>query len=159
MRLYRAALYKAGRYTDAKKWLTRVLKDAPNEHAFFFLGMTYFKQEKFDSAAVFMQKAIDETESPNLAEYHANLAISMEKDGQLEECLPHYNEALLRTGNPDLIFRMAIVNEELRRIETAKRLYVRYLVITPEEDTSERLYAKERLKDLKVAEFMDTQED
>jgi tetratricopeptide (TPR) repeat protein len=155
MRLYGSALYKVERYDEATMWLNNVLKVTPNEHAYFFLGMIKFKQMKFDTAATYLLKAIKETESPNLGEYYTNLALSLDNNGDYLEAIEVYNEAYLRTENPNLLFRMAIVNEELRRVQTARKQYQKFLDLTPDRVTNQRMYAEDRLKDLKVAEFMD----
>ena len=158
MRLKGSALYKEDRFEEAEFWLNKVLKVAPNEHAYFFLGMIKFKQMQFDTAAIYLKKAIKETESPNLGEYYTNLALSLDNNGDYLEAITIYDEAYKLTENHNLLFRMAIVNEELRRVETAKAQYIKFLELTPDRVTTQRMYAEDRLKDLKVAEFMEAED-
>lgn len=156
IRLYGSALYQEGRYGDSKRWLQKAIQVAPSEQVYYYLGMAYFKQSEFDSASVYLAQAIKESESPNLGEFYTNLALSLDNSGQFLESLDYYNEAYRRTENPNLLFRMAIVNEELRHVKTAIKQYKKFLELTPERVTNQRMYAEDRLKDLRVAEFMDT---
>lgn len=160
LRLYGVSLYQVQKYQESLKWLQYLAKVTASEQVYFYLGMSHYRLENFDTAAVYLQKAIEESRSDNLGDFTTQLAITLDKGGHYREALKAYHEAYELSPNNNLLFRMAIINDdELRKYEAAKELYNRYLQLTPENYSNERLYAKDRLAEMKRADFMNIEKE
>lgn len=161
IRLYGVSLYQLKEYQSARIWLEYLANLAPSEQVWFYLGMSCYRMADYDLAANYLQKAIEATQSENLGDFYSQLALTRDKSGKVEEALDAYGKAYELTRNPSLLFRMALLyDEELRNYSRAKSFYAQYLDATTEShSTTERLYAEDRLAEIKRAEFMNLKEE
>jgi tetratricopeptide (TPR) repeat protein len=117
--------------------------------------MSNYRLENYDTAAVYLQKAVDETQSPNLGDFYTQLALTLDKSEKFQEALAAYEQAYNLTESANLLFRMALIyDDELRNYDRAKELYQKYLQLSSGSTSNERLYAEDRLAEIKRADFM-----
>jgi tetratricopeptide (TPR) repeat protein len=84
------------------------------------------------------------------------LALTHDKTGKYREAISAYEEAYKLTGSASLLFRVALIyDQEFRQYPQAKNYYQQYLKQAGSYNTTEKLYAEDRLAEMKRAEFMD----
>ena len=155
IRLYAIAQYQQKNYKVSRQWLEYLQELAPSEQVYFYLGMANYRLETYDTAAVYLQKAIEETRSPNLGDFYTQLAITLDKDGQFRQAVAAYKEAYALNNSPEMLFRLALIyDEELRLYPQAKTYYQEYLKFAGGYNSTEKLYAEDRLAEMKRADFM-----
>lgn len=155
IRLYGVSHYKLRNFETARTWLNYLVDIAPSEQVYFFLGMSHYRLESYDTAAVYLQKAIDETQSPNLGDFYTQLALTLDKSGKYKEALITYLKAYELTESTNLLFRMALIyDDEMREYDKARKYYEKFLQLNNSQTSNERLYAEDRLAEMKRADFM-----
>ncbi len=159
VRLAAVSHYHEKHYDKAQFWLNYVAVLAPSEQVYFYLGMTNYRLENYREAIVNYEKAIEESRSPSMGNFKSQLAITLDKAGSNERALETYQEAYSLTENHHLLFRMAVIcDDELRNYKLAKSYYLKYLQECPSINSTERLYAEDRLSDIKRAEFLNVED-
>jgi len=88
-----AIYYTQGRYWKAIETFQQVVNlDPAHVSAYFNLGMSYDKVQKYEAATEAYEKAV--TADPGNASAHYNLAVHYEYLGRNSEAVKHYKEYL-----------------------------------------------------------------
>jgi Flp pilus assembly protein TadD len=111
--------YDARRYAEAERELEEAYLLRPREQKVLnLLGLTYFKQERFDKAEEVYHKLL--AESPEAATLHYNLGLICFKIDRLDEAESSFLKALELGGdNPKIRFYLGSIYERQRRFQDA----------------------------------------
>jgi tetratricopeptide (TPR) repeat protein len=111
--------YEARRFTEAERELEEAYLLRPRDQKVLnLLGLTYFKQERFDKAEEVYLKLV--AESPDASTLHYNLGLIHFKLERLEEAESSFLKALELSGeNPKIRFYLGSICERLRRFQDA----------------------------------------
>lgn len=154
LRFYAIALYQVGRYDEAIDWLQAIASVTPSEQIYFYLSMAHYRKEELEQAELYMDKAIQLTESPSLPQYYTQLGIIYEKRQEYPEAIKAYKEAYRLNNNTDLLYRLARVSDEYYQDDRmAESFYEDFLIQKDTIETPQSIYAEERLSEIKKVRF------
>lgn len=99
---------KAGQFDEALECFNRVLDIKPKDaDALHLSGVVAANQKRFAVAKTLIQKAIEQ--KPFEAVYHLNLGNTLLDEGQIEQAMQSFSEALrLRPSDTDILGKLAI---------------------------------------------------
>lgn len=111
--------YEARRFAEAERELEEAYLLRPrDQNVLNLLGLTYFKQERFEKAEEVYRKLAGE--SPEAPTLHYNLGLIGFKLERLEEAESSFLKALELSGeNPKIRFYLGSIYERLRRFQDA----------------------------------------
>ena len=140
------ALYYAGNLAESKIALNRLIKTHPRSSfiptANYFLGRIYYRQELYDSAALALIKAVEESGSQRQKElFLTNLKALAEGKLSAEKAHQLMNQA----EDEELSKELALIAIEKfyidHNFERADRLYKDFILLYPESASDKRLNA------------------
>jgi len=121
-----------------------LIKETSPEHAFYYLGIAYEKQEETELALEFYDKALKASISKDTDLYHRNLARIYKEENKLKESIHHYTEALKYDDDPLVLFLLAQVCDEYYKDKNIAIRYYQKFENSDHENRSYKKYAQER---------------
>ena len=106
------------KYDESEKYLLKALNEDGNKNAYFYLGLLYNDEGKYDLAEEYYKKAIDEG-SKNALNNLAMIYMDQEKYDLAEEC---YKMAVVKNVKGS-VYNLANLYYILEKYDLAKRYY------------------------------------
>ncbi len=159
LRALGASYYLAERYPDADTVLTRAFR-SDDTHALtaYYLAMTRFALEDYDSALQLLQQTTTLMEQGLLAEVHAQRGAVYKAQNDDSKAIAAYRLArLLDEGKPEFLYHLATLYDRYYRDPSAAReafeAFIR-LSADAEALADQRAYAEERLRQMREQAHM-----
>jgi tetratricopeptide (TPR) repeat protein len=125
--------------------------DIRNESIFYYMALSYRELKKYETAAAYGKKTIEEGISPNIASYYAMLGNVYEMDNKFKDALNAYKKGLTFNANPILYYRLGLLYDlKLKQKDYALKNYNLFIKskLLKKSDLEQVNYAKLRIKDL-----------
>ena len=106
------------KYDESEKYLLKALNEDGNKNAYFYLGLLYNDERKYDLAEEYYKKAIDEG-SKNALNNLAMIYMDQEKYDLAEEC---YKMAVVKNVKGS-VYNLANLYYILEKYDLAKKYY------------------------------------
>ncbi|MBF0281910.1 MAG: tetratricopeptide repeat protein [Zetaproteobacteria bacterium] len=126
------AHHQAGRLSEAEALYRQILsQDERHVDALHLLGFAAYQTGHFERAVDLIRRAI--ALSPDVANFHANLANALHVQGMLDEAIASYEKALtLHSRNPELISNLGVALQKKGRLDEAIVRYQQALAFKPD---------------------------
>src|SRR2546423_6869527 len=135
-----------GDYSDADKWLTKMLEWAPNDsEGWYYLGRTKYNENRFDEAIRAFQRCLQL--DPKNVKAEDNLGLSYAGLGRAEDAIAAYETAIewqkdASTKNPGPFIDMASLLLDQNRSTDAISFLRQALEIAPRDSKAHELLGK-----------------
>ena len=122
--------------------------DMLNESSFFYIAMCYKGLDDQPNAIIYLQKALVDAISPNVANYYEDMGDSYVSLHKPKKALAAYQKGLQFKEIPLIYYAIAsLYDTDLKDTKTAVRYYKKYLAAKPNEKDDQKYieYAKSRI--------------
>ncbi|TWR31620.1 hypothetical protein FPZ43_03875 [Mucilaginibacter pallidiroseus] len=142
------AYYNLKQYSCGAETFAQIDKEKQNESIFYFAAMCYKELKDQNWAIYYLNKAIVDGISPNIASYYGEIADSNEKKKRFKKAIESYQKAFQFDAYPMLYYSLASLYEsELKDRVNAAKYYKKYIAAKPPLDKQQKYieYAKSRI--------------
>lgn len=131
-------------------YLERALMDnGSKEYAHYYLATAYEKMDNMAFAEHHYVKALEEAISPNVGNYHRNLAKINNDNNKLKEAIPHYQDAYKYSDDPVLLFYLARASDTYYKDKSIAINYYKKYAKSSHDNEEYKKYAMSRARILK----------
>jgi len=145
------AFYYVGKYQQAIDILAGMeANDMKTESTLYFTAMSYKNLNNYPKAVEYLRKTINESVSPNVSGYYAQLGDVMDKNKQIRQSLEAYQKSLFFENKPLTLYTIAsIYDQKLKQFKSALTYYRRYINSNPPPDQKAYIeYSRFRVAEL-----------
>ena len=130
--------------------LTKAISnEGTKEYAHYNLAVAYEALDDMESAKYHLREAINSGISKDVDLYHRNLARLHNKEDNLKEAIPHYQDAYKYGEDPVLLFYLARASDKYYEDKNVALRYYRKFIKSPYEHKEYKDYAAQRVAALK----------
>ena len=154
--IYAISLSRYGMLERSVQVMKRIPPSEMEESSAYVLGMSYFRLNEFDSAAVYFKMAADLSISDNISLYLEYNGRSLQKELEFDAAIDAFSDAyFFQPNDPVFTYLIARSYDEAGNRERASEYYKSYLELESDEASSYYEYALDRLSEWKKQDFFE----
>lgn len=154
--IYAISLSRYGMLERSINVMKRIPQSEMEESSAYVLGMSYFRLNEFDSAAVYFKMAADLSISDNISLYLEYKGRSLQKEQEFEAAIDAFSDAyFFNPTDPVFTYLIARSYDEAGNGERAVEYYKSYIELESDESSSYYEYSLDRLSEWRKQDFFE----